>query len=234
MRAAGAILDYLLETQRTSLDHFDRLVPYRVGQFLEIDESTRRSLEITRTLRDGRREGSLLAVIDRTTNAMGSRLLADWVAAPLTQRDAIDARLDAVEELVRESRLRAEPARRTERDLRYRAVVVPRRHRPGQPARSEFHRAHAGQPAGRQATAGRPHQRLAAPAGSGPRSVRGPARPDRRGAGRRVPADGQARAASFAPASTPSWTASANWRPAESSGLPSTRRGKSNGPASPN
>ncbi len=107
VRAAGAILDYLLETQRTSLDHFDRLVPYRVGQFLEIDESTRRSLEITRTLRDGRREGSLLAVIDRTTNAMGSRLLADWVAAPLTQRDAIDARLDAVEEFVRESRLRA-------------------------------------------------------------------------------------------------------------------------------
>ncbi|MHB0958944.1 MAG: DNA mismatch repair protein MutS [Pirellulaceae bacterium] len=106
VRAAGAILDYLLETQRTSLDHFDRLVPYRVGQFLEIDESTRRSLEITRTLRDGRREGSLLAVIDRTTNAMGSRLLADWVAAPLTQRDAIEARLDAVQELVRESRLR--------------------------------------------------------------------------------------------------------------------------------
>ena len=107
VRAAGAILDYLLETQRTSLDHFDRLVPYRVGQFLEIDESTRRSLEITRTLRDGRREGSLLAVIDRTTNAMGSRLLADWVAAPLTHRAAIDARLDAVEELVRESRWRA-------------------------------------------------------------------------------------------------------------------------------
>jgi DNA mismatch repair protein MutS len=107
VRAAGAILDYLLETQRTSLDHFDRLVPYRVGQFLEIDESTRRSLEITRTIRDGRREGSLLAVIDRTTTAMGSRLLAEWIAAPLTQREAIESRLDAVEELVQESRSRA-------------------------------------------------------------------------------------------------------------------------------
>jgi DNA mismatch repair protein MutS len=106
VRAAGAILDYLLETQRTSLDHFDRLVPYRVGQFLEIDESTRRSLEITRTLRDGRRDGSLLAVIDRTTTALGSRLLSEWIAAPLTQRAAIEARLDAVEELVRETRLR--------------------------------------------------------------------------------------------------------------------------------
>lgn len=107
VRAAGAILDYLLETQRTSLDHFDRLVPYRVGQFLEIDESTRRSLEITRTLRDGRRDGSLLAVIDRTTTALGSRLLSEWLAAPLTDRAAIDARLDAVEELVRETRLRS-------------------------------------------------------------------------------------------------------------------------------
>lgn len=108
VRAAGAILDYLLETQRTSLDHFDRLIPYRVGQYLEIDEATRRSLEITRTLRDGRREGSLLSVLDRTTNAMGSRMLADWVAAPLTHRESIEARLDAVEELVRENRLRTE------------------------------------------------------------------------------------------------------------------------------
>ncbi len=107
IRAAGAILDYLIETQRTSLDHFDRLVPYRVGQFLEIDEATRRSLEISRTIRDGRREGSLLAVIDRTATAMGSRLLSEWIAAPLTQRAAIDARLDAVEALVQETRLRA-------------------------------------------------------------------------------------------------------------------------------
>lgn len=106
VRAAGAILDYLMETQRTSLDHFDRLVPYRVGQYLEIDESTRRSLEITRTIRDGRRDGSLLAVIDRTTTAMGSRLLSEWIAAPLTQREAINRRLDAVEELMRASGVR--------------------------------------------------------------------------------------------------------------------------------
>ncbi len=107
VRAAGAILDYLLETQRTSLDHFDRLVPYRVGQYLEIDESTRRSLEITRTIRDGRRDGSLLAVIDRTATAMGSRLLSEWIAAPLTQREAINRRLDAVEELMRANGVRS-------------------------------------------------------------------------------------------------------------------------------
>ncbi len=95
-----------METQRSSLDHFDSLVPYRVAQYLEIDESTRRSLEITRTLRDGRREGSLLAVIDRTTTAMGSRLLSQWIAAPLTSGEMLELRLDAVEELIRETRLR--------------------------------------------------------------------------------------------------------------------------------
>ncbi len=106
IRAAGAILDYLLETQRSSLDHFALLLPYRVAQYLEIDESTRRSLEITRTLREGRRDGSLLAIIDRTVTAMGSRLLSQWVAAPLTDRAQLERRLDAVDELIRESRLR--------------------------------------------------------------------------------------------------------------------------------
>ena len=100
IRAAGAILDYLTETQKSSLDHIDCLVPYRASGTLEIDESSRRSLEITRTIRDARREGSLLWVLDRTVTAMGSRLLADWVANPLCDLPAIDARLDAVGELV--------------------------------------------------------------------------------------------------------------------------------------
>lgn len=106
--AAGAILDYLVETQRTSLAHFESLVPYRVGNYLELDEATRRSLEVTRTMRDGRREGSLLSILDRTTTAMGSRQLSDWIAAPLTDLAEINARLDAVEELVTEHRLRNE------------------------------------------------------------------------------------------------------------------------------
>ncbi len=100
IRAAGAVIDYLTETQKTSLAHLDRLVAYRVGTTLEIDESSRRSLEISRTLREGRREGTLLAVLDRTLTAMGSRTLADWVANPLTERARIDERLDAVGELV--------------------------------------------------------------------------------------------------------------------------------------
>jgi len=108
VRAAGAVLDYLQETQKTSLDHFYSLRRYHVGHFLEIDEATRRSLEVTRTLREGRREGSLLAVIDNTVTPMGARLLADWISAPLTDPDKISTRLDAVEELLRETRVRGE------------------------------------------------------------------------------------------------------------------------------
>jgi DNA mismatch repair protein MutS len=100
VRAAGAVLDYLSETQKSSLEHIDSLLPYRSGQTLEIDEASRRSLEISRTIREGRREGSLLAVLDRSVTAMGSRLLADWVGNPLTDRAGIESRLDAVEELV--------------------------------------------------------------------------------------------------------------------------------------
>lgn len=99
LEAAGAVLDYLNETQKASLTHVDRLLPHRVGSRLEIDESTRRSLELTQTLRDGRREGSLLGVIDRTVTSMGARLLGDWLANPLTDDTPINARLDAVDEL---------------------------------------------------------------------------------------------------------------------------------------
>ncbi|MGY8768191.1 MAG: DNA mismatch repair protein MutS [Pirellulales bacterium] len=105
IRAAGAILDYLVETQRTSLAHIDRITPYHASTTLEIDEATRRSLELTQTMRDGRREGSLLAVIDRCVTAMGSRLLGDWLANPLTDKPQITLRQDAVEELLNEPAL---------------------------------------------------------------------------------------------------------------------------------
>jgi len=100
IRAAGAILDYLNETQKTSLDHMDTITPYRVSMSLEIDEATRRGLEITRSQRDNSRAGSLLDVIDRTVSSMGGRLLAEWIAAPLVSAEAIRERLDAVEDFV--------------------------------------------------------------------------------------------------------------------------------------
>lgn len=105
LRAAGAILDYLAETQKASLAHIDRLVPYSADARLAIDPATRRSLEIVTTIRDGRREGSLLGTIDRTVTSLGARLLDDWLASPLTDVDAINARLDAVGELVTDSTL---------------------------------------------------------------------------------------------------------------------------------
>ena len=99
LQAAGAVLDYLTETQKSSLAHVDRLLPYRSGKRLEIDEATRRSLEISQTIRDGGREGSLLGVIDRTVTSMGARLLGDWLANPLTDVATINSRLAAVDEL---------------------------------------------------------------------------------------------------------------------------------------
>jgi DNA mismatch repair protein MutS len=97
--AAGALLDYLRETQKASLGHVTRLEPYRRGSTLLIDEATRRSLELTQTLRNGERTGSLLDVIDETVTPMGARLLGEWLSNPLVDPDRINLRLDAVEEL---------------------------------------------------------------------------------------------------------------------------------------
>lgn len=100
LQAAGGVLDYLLETQKSSLEHIDSLVPFRQGTRLEIDEATRRSLEIVQTYRDGRSEGSLLAALNRCSTSMGSRLLAEWISSPLTECDLIGIRQDAVAELI--------------------------------------------------------------------------------------------------------------------------------------
>ncbi|MBR0193671.1 MAG: DNA mismatch repair protein MutS [Thermoguttaceae bacterium] len=100
IRAAGMVLDYLKETQKASLEHIETLRAYRTGETLEIDESSRRSLEISRTLRDGKREGSLLAALDCAVTSMGSRMLADWVANPLTSKKMIELRQEAVAELL--------------------------------------------------------------------------------------------------------------------------------------
>ncbi|MEM8679699.1 MAG: DNA mismatch repair protein MutS, partial [Planctomycetota bacterium] len=103
--AAGAIVDYLNETQKTTLTHIDQLIPSRTASLMEIDQSTRRSLELSQTMRTGDRTGSLLGVIDRTVTPMGSRLLADWLTGPLTDQTAIEGRLDAIAELLAEYEL---------------------------------------------------------------------------------------------------------------------------------
>lgn len=104
--AAGAALAYLQETQKTSLTHIQQLVPSRLSRILEIDSATRRSLELTQTIRTATREGSLLEVLDRTVTSMGARRLGQWLASPLLSKEQIESRLDAVDEFVRNDRLR--------------------------------------------------------------------------------------------------------------------------------
>lgn len=104
--ASGAVLAYLQETQKTSLGHVRKLLPYRVGQTLEIDAATRRSLELTHTMRDRQREGSLLGILDETKTSMGSRLLATWLNNPLVNLEHIGRRHEAVGELLADNRLR--------------------------------------------------------------------------------------------------------------------------------
>lgn len=104
--AAGAILAYLQETQRTSIAHVRQLVPYRLGTCLEIDAATRRSLELTHTMRSGERDGSLLDILDQTVTPMGARLMAAWLAAPLVDLASINRRQSAVEEFMRDERMR--------------------------------------------------------------------------------------------------------------------------------
>ena len=108
VQAAGALLAYLRETQKTALGHITRLVPYRRADTLALDEMTRRSLELVRTLREGKREGSLLSVIDCSATPMGARLLSEWLTSPLTSTELINERLEAVEELFNQSALRGD------------------------------------------------------------------------------------------------------------------------------
>jgi DNA mismatch repair protein MutS len=105
--AAGALLRYLKELQPTGVPHLARPQIERAGGTMPLDEMTRRNLELVESLRGASIEGTLLSVLDRTMTPMGARLLRQWLLAPLAQRVAIDARLDAVETLLREASARA-------------------------------------------------------------------------------------------------------------------------------
>lgn len=106
--AAGALLAYLKETLKASLAHIRPLRPYNPSKHLILDETTRRSLELIRTLREGERQGSLLSIIDRTVTSMGARCLHEALLAPLGEIAAIEGRLDAVEEWVNDPAFRNE------------------------------------------------------------------------------------------------------------------------------
>lgn len=97
--AAGAVLQYLYETQKSTLEHLTSIVPYSTGNYMVLDASTRRNLELLETMREKQKRGSLLWVLDKTRTAMGARLLRTWIEQPLIDRDAILERQRAIEEL---------------------------------------------------------------------------------------------------------------------------------------
>ncbi len=100
--ASGAVLRYLIEMQKTSLEHLTKITPYITSKYMLLDSSTRRNLEIVETLREKQKRGSLLWVLDKTKTAMGARLLRNFIEQPLVDEDEIKERLDAVEELSNE------------------------------------------------------------------------------------------------------------------------------------
>ncbi|MBQ7781295.1 MAG: DNA mismatch repair protein MutS [Lachnospiraceae bacterium] len=97
--AAGALLMYLYDTQKTSLSHISHIYPYLTSKYMLLDSSTRRNLELAETLREKQKRGSLLWVLDKTKTAMGGRTLRSMIEQPLIEKDEIEKRLDAVEEL---------------------------------------------------------------------------------------------------------------------------------------
>ena len=106
--ALGALLSYLHETQKTDLSHVDDLEYYRRGQFMELDLTARRNLELTETLRSKEKKGSLLWVLDKTKTAMGGRMIRSWLERPLLSVTEIDRRNAAVAALAENTMAREE------------------------------------------------------------------------------------------------------------------------------
>ncbi len=110
--AAGGLLLYVQETQKSGLEHIDRLSLHEPSETVLLDPATRRNLELERSIRDGGRQGSLVQAIDETVTPSGGRLLRRWLLGPLRDPAHIEARLDAVEELLAHPELRRQARER--------------------------------------------------------------------------------------------------------------------------
>lgn len=106
--AAGSLFRYLLDTQKNTMEHMNKIIPYTTDRYMVIDSSSRRNLELVETLREKQKRGSLLWVLDKTKTAMGARMLRSFVEQPVIDADAINERLDAVTELNMQAMLREE------------------------------------------------------------------------------------------------------------------------------
>lgn len=97
--ASGVILNYLQETQKANLSHLNKVAVYNPSDYMSLDASTKRNLEITFSMQDGNREGSLISILDKTETPMGGRLLKKWISAPLRTLEPILHRQESIEEL---------------------------------------------------------------------------------------------------------------------------------------
>jgi len=105
-RASGALVEYLIETQKRSLSHINKITVLKDNYFMYLDVNTRKNLELTETIRDRKKMGSLLWLLDHTKTSMGARLLRSFIEQPLQDETEINRRLDGVEELVSSTILR--------------------------------------------------------------------------------------------------------------------------------
>ena len=106
--SAGALIRYLIETQKRSLAHINRIILEENSKYMQLDVNTRRNLELTETIRDRKKKGSLLWLLDKTQTSMGSRVLHSWVDQPLNDEKEINRRLDTVQELSQNRRIQGD------------------------------------------------------------------------------------------------------------------------------
>lgn len=104
--AAGAIVNYIQETQKGNLAHINKISHYYTSDYVILDNSTKRNLEIISSISEGSREGTLVAILDRTETAMGARLIKNWITRPLKKLEAINKRLECVNEFYENKNIR--------------------------------------------------------------------------------------------------------------------------------
>lgn len=117
--AVGSLISYILYTQKTDISHINRVQVYKIGEFMDVDVSTKRNLDLVQNMHSKGKRGSLLWVLDQTKTAMGARTMRKWVEQPLIQSGKIQRRLDSVEELIQNMQVKTdiEDALATIRDI---------------------------------------------------------------------------------------------------------------------
>ena len=106
--AVGSLISYIIYTQKTDISHINRVQIYKIGEFMDVDLSTKRNLELVQNMHSKNKRGSLLWVLDQTKTAMGARTMRKWVEQPLIHSGKIQSRLDSVEELIQNMQVKTD------------------------------------------------------------------------------------------------------------------------------